>query len=89
MTSGEHVDGNAIAGDLREFFGVEMTTRSGGCGGCGVVNVLAAVRVYRSGPGVVVRCPNCEQVLLVIVNRPGSIRVGIEMLRWLEVATER
>lgn len=87
MTTDEHVDGNAIAGDLREFFGVEMTNHSGGCGGCGVVTVLAEVRVYRSGPGVVVRCPNCELVLFVIVNRPGAVRVGMEMLRWIEVST--
>ena len=87
MTSGDFVDGNAIAGDLREIFGVEMTTHAGGCGGCGVVSVLAELRVYFSGPGTVIRCPNCEQVLMVVVNRPGSIRVGIEMLRWLEVPT--
>ena len=86
MTSDEHLDGNAIAGDLRELFGVEMTTQSGSCAGCGVVSVLAAVRVYRSGPGTVIRCPNCAKVLMVLVNRPGSIRVGIEMLHWLEVA---
>lgn len=87
MTSDEFVDGNAIAGDLREIFGVEMTTHSGRCGGCGVVSVFAEVRVYRSGPGTVIRCPNCEKVLMVVVTRPGSIRVGIEMLRWLEMPT--
>lgn len=88
MMSEEHMDGNAIAGDLREFFGIEMTTHSGSCAGCGVISLLAEVRVYRSGPGVVARCPNCEQVLIVVVSRPGSIRVGIEKLHWLEMATE-
>ena len=88
MTSEEHMDGNAIAGDLREFFGIEMTKHSGSCAGCGAVNLLAEVRVYRSGPGAVARCPNCEQVLIVVVTRPGSIRVGIEKMRWLEVATQ-
>lgn len=87
MRPDDFVDGNAIAGDLREIFGVEMTTHSGGCGGCGVVSVFAEVRVYHSGPGTVIRCPNCEQVLMVVVSRPESVRVGIDMLRWLEVPT--
>ena len=37
--------------------------------------------------GQVYRCPNCEQVLMVVVSRPESVRVGIDMLRWLEVPT--
>ena len=37
------LDGNAIAGLLREVFAVEMTTAIGTCGGCGAAGAVGAV----------------------------------------------
>jgi hypothetical protein len=45
--------------------------------------------VYRVGPGDVVRCPNCQGVLLVIVETPTTRRVSFEMLSWVEISEAR
>jgi Family of unknown function (DUF6510) len=79
-----HVDGNAIAGLMVEVFGQEMTAAHGCCGSCGAVNAMAALIVFRSGPGDVVRCPACETVVLVISALRGGPRVHVAALRWFE-----
>jgi hypothetical protein len=64
----EPLDGNAIAGELYEYFGTEMTTAVGTCAHCGATNQIAELRVYNRAPGAVVRCPNCANVVIVLVN---------------------
>ena len=64
------LDGNAIAGLLREIFTVEMTLAECTCGGCGRVHALGRVDVYANAPGVVARCPDCTQVVLRLVRGP-------------------
>ena len=61
------LDGNAIAGDLFVHFGREMTTASGTCGHCGARGQLAELIVYTRAPGSVARCPNCGNVVIVLV----------------------
>jgi Family of unknown function (DUF6510) len=85
MIDDGHLDGNALGGLLLEIFGTEMTGRSGCCGGCGAVNPLAAVLVYRAGPGTVARCPACSNILMVVVTVGSHHRVSLAGLRWLEV----
>ena len=63
------LDGNAIAGQLDEVFGVEMTIAVGVCAHCGARGVLAETVVYLAGPGTVVRCRSCGSVLAVLVRR--------------------
>lgn len=65
------LDGNSIAGTLRSVFGTEMTTAAGTCATCGAEGLVGALRVYRDAPGIVGRCPHCESILLVIVDRRG------------------
>jgi uncharacterized Zn finger protein len=65
------LDGNAIAGVLHEVFGAEMTTATGTCGTCGASNLVAQLTVYLQAPGVVVRCPACGSVLMVLVQAHG------------------
>ena len=65
------LDGNAIAGELFDIFGEEMTTAIGTCAGCGAMRPLGELAVYRQAPGVVARCSSCENVLLVIVEIRG------------------
>jgi hypothetical protein len=71
------LDGNAIAGAMFDVFGQEMTTAVGTCGGCGWVGPLAEVAVYLLTPGVVARCPHCDRVLMVIVDRRGMACVEL------------
>ena len=64
----EALDGNAIAGQLFELFGVEMTTAVGVCAGCSTAAQLAETLVYVGGPGTVIRCRACTAVLAVFVR---------------------
>jgi predicted RNA-binding Zn-ribbon protein involved in translation (DUF1610 family) len=61
----QHLDGNAIAGLLGEMAGAEMTTAMRTCQSCGDRRAIGEHRAYRSA-GVVLRCPSCEDVAVVI-----------------------
>ena len=73
----EALDGNAIAGELFEVFGEEMTTAVGTCAHCGASGVIAEQRVYLRAPGTVVRCPRCNGVTMVLVSVSGSARIDL------------
>lgn len=85
-TSEAKVDGNAIGGLLREIFAMEMTTAETTCAGCGAVNMVGRVEVYLNAPGIVVRCPGCEQVLMRIVHGRGRYWVDLRGTRCLVFA---
>jgi Family of unknown function (DUF6510) len=51
------LDGNAVAGELREMFSVEVTTGEGECAGCGKTHAMGALLAFTHGPGIVLRCP--------------------------------
>jgi len=80
------LDGNAIAGLLREIFTVEMTTAETTCAGCHKVHAIGRVDVYVNAPGAVVRCPACDQVLMRIVHGRGRYWVDLTGTRCLEFA---
>jgi hypothetical protein len=65
------LDGNAIAGELFDIFGEDMTTATGTCASCGSTRPLAELAVYRSAPGVVARCSSCENIMIVLVEIRG------------------
>ena len=60
-----HIDGNGIAGLLGEIAGAEMTAVMRTCRSCGDRRAIGEHRAYRTA-GVVLRCPTCEDVALVI-----------------------
>jgi hypothetical protein len=62
------LDGNAVAGQLAEIFGVELTTAVGTCGMCGAVGRVAELVVYMRAPGTVGRCRLCGAVLMVVTT---------------------
>jgi hypothetical protein len=61
------LDGNALAGLLRELLGAEMTDAPRRCQSCGAVNAIGAHRLYR-GAGAVLRCPVCHDVAMRIAT---------------------
>jgi len=77
------LDGNAIAGQLVEVFGTELTTATGVCASCGASGVLAELVVYLQAPGTVVRCRSCGSVLMVLVTARGVTCVDLRGLRQL------
>ena len=78
------LDGNAVAGLLREVFAVEMTTAMGTCDGCGAGNPVGATHVYR-GAGIVMRCPHCGNALVTLVKADARVWIGFPGVRTLQV----
>lgn len=68
----EHtLDANAVAGMLHEIFGREMTARDSQCAHCGNLAQVGTFRVYdMHGPGVVLRCSTCAEIVIRLVRRP-------------------
>jgi Family of unknown function (DUF6510) len=64
----EALDGNAVAGQLMEIFGHEMTTAVFTCGTCGAGARVAEAAVYMRAPGTVARCRSCSAVLMVVTT---------------------
>jgi hypothetical protein len=79
------LDGNAVAGLLREVFAVEMTTAIGTCSSCGATEPVGAIHAFR-GAGIVLRCPHCDYALVKIVKDETRLWIGFPGVRTLEVA---
>jgi hypothetical protein len=80
------VDANAIAGLLMTVFGRDVTMLEERCVHCGTVSVIGTLRVYLRGPGVVVRCPACADVVLRIVETRTGVRVDLSGATHLALA---
>jgi hypothetical protein len=80
------VDGNAVAGVLRELFGIEMTVAEAVCAACRQVNALGRVDVYMNAPGIVARCPSCGQVLMRLVRGHDRVWLDLSGTRCLDMA---
>jgi Family of unknown function (DUF6510) len=79
-------DGNALADPLDDVFRVELTTAIGRCTGCGRTGPMAKVWVFDHAPGLVARCPVCDQVLLRLVRGPGRAWLDLRGLSYLQLA---
>jgi Family of unknown function (DUF6510) len=79
------VDGNAAAGDLQEVFAVEVTELTGVCAGCGAAGMLAEARVFERGPGLVLRCRDCDGVLARLARLPDRTLLELRGLLRLEI----
>lgn len=69
------VDGSGVGGLLAEVFGAEMTAAPGQCAHCHTVSVVGTMRAYMRGPGVVLRCPACAEVMLRVARTPRGTMV--------------
>jgi Zn finger protein HypA/HybF involved in hydrogenase expression len=78
------LDGNAVAGLLREVFVSEMTAARSTCAACGAVAAVGAVHAYAEAPGAVLRCPACGAVLMRIVQGKGRYWLDVSGTRCLE-----
>lgn len=83
-----YLDGNAAAGALREVFAVDLTAAIGQCAGCGHTGVFAETRLYVDAPGMVARCPGCEDVLLRVVTTPTDTFLDLRGLTYLRIANQ-
>lgn len=79
------LDGNAVAGLLGEVFAAEMTAALETCVGCGATHAIGAVHAYTNAPGVVLRCPDCEAILVCIVRIRDRLLLDMTGVRLLEL----
>jgi hypothetical protein len=64
------LDGNAAAGMLAEIFGTDLTAVPSKCAHCGNVADVGTTHAWMEGPGVVLRCSICHEVVLRVVETP-------------------
>ncbi|MEQ7009267.1 DUF6510 family protein [Actinopolymorpha sp. B17G11] len=81
----QYVDGNALAGPLREVFAVDVTAATSRCAGCGRTGPVATLHVYTHAPGLVGRCPGCDGVVLRLVRGPESAWLDLRGCVFLRV----
>jgi len=72
MNTALMVDGNAIAGELEQIFGHDMTQAVVRCASCATQGMMATLMAFVRGPGAVLRCPACEAVIARIVETPNA-----------------
>jgi Family of unknown function (DUF6510) len=78
-------DGTALTGPLQSVLCMEVTAAVGRCTGCGRTAPMAEVLVFDRAPGVVARCPVCDQVLLRLVRGPGRAWLDLRGLAYLQL----
>jgi hypothetical protein len=81
------LDGNAIAGDLLEIFGVDLTAATSVCASCGTSSFVAESVVYMHGPGRIARCRTCGELHMVLVTIRGITCVDLRGIAELRAAT--
>jgi hypothetical protein len=79
------LDGNALAGDLREVFATDVTAALFTCRGCGHSAAVATLRMWGPAPGRVARCPQCEDVVLRLVRTDDRIVLDLRGAVRLEI----
>jgi F0F1-type ATP synthase membrane subunit c/vacuolar-type H+-ATPase subunit K len=79
------VDGNAMAGDLREIFAADVTAAVVTCAGCGRGSAIGELLVWGRAPGGVARCPECEDVIMRVVRAPDRIFLDLRGALRLEL----
>ena len=80
------LDGNAVASLLYEILGREMTASPTECAHCGREGEMATLLVFAHAPGIVLRCPACEQVMLRIVRTPDAIYLDARGVTYLRLS---
>jgi len=81
------LDANAAAGLLMEIFGNEMTAVPSRCAHCGNRAPVGTLRAYGlNGPGVVLRCSTCTQIVMRVMRRAdGTFLVDVRGAAYLRL----
>src|SRR5512135_1498197 len=80
------LDGNAVAGLLSTIFTTEMTTSLAECASCGRQGELGTLFAFTQAPGIVLRCPACENVVLRITQTPQAYYIDARGAVYLRLA---
>lgn len=85
MSAHSFFDANAVAGELRSVFCVDVTDAVGQCARCGKIGALGEARVYSFEPGIVIRCAGCENPLLRMVRSENRTWLDVRGLVYLQL----
>lgn len=80
------LDANAVAGVLIEIFGTEMTTAPTECATCGAEGEMGTLLAFTQAPGIVLRCPACENVVMRITYTPEAYYIDARGAVYLRLA---
>jgi hypothetical protein len=80
------LDANAAAGLLQEIFVVDVTAARIECATCGASAAVGSLRVYALPMGAVLRCTDCDGVLMRAVHTPRGRWLDMAGARWLRFA---
>lgn len=83
--SEQYIDGNVLGGPLGEVFAVDVTAAVSRCASCGRTEPVATLRVYTRAPGLVARCPSCEEVVLRMTRAPASAWLDLRGATCLQI----
>ena len=64
-------------GLLADIFAPEVATAQARCGGCGRVGPVGALPVYGGPMGGIVRCPDCDSVLIRVTLIRDTYRLDL------------
>ncbi len=71
------LDANAVAGALQDLFGRDVTAAKHECAHCGHRDAIGSLRAWIDGPGVVLRCTGCSEVVLRWARTPSGVHVDL------------
>jgi hypothetical protein len=84
-SSNPWTEGTALGGGVHDVFRVDLTAAVGRCTQCGRTAPMAEARVFDHAPGLVARCPDCDQVLLRLVRGPGRAWLDLRGMTYLQL----
>jgi hypothetical protein len=80
----DHVlDGNAAASFLQEIFFPEITMAQIQCSSCGATRAVGSLRLYGAPMGAVLRCTQCDCVVMRSAQTPRGHWVDMAGARYL------
>jgi hypothetical protein len=83
------LDGNAVAGLLREVFACEMTVAIVTCSGCGTSAPAGAMRVFGGAMGAIFRCAACDTAVVRLARTPRGVWFDLRGARSVLVPDSR
>jgi hypothetical protein len=80
------VDGNAAGGMLQDVFSAEMTASPTECAHCGRHEQIGELLAFVHAPGLILRCPGCENILMRVVKTDEFTYVDARGAVYLRIA---
>ena len=82
------LDGNAAGGRLQDFFSREITSAQTECEACGRAMAVGSLRLYGGVMGAVLRCSDCEAIVMRAVHTAHGYWLEMRGARYLRFPSE-